>query len=147
MSCFWLLYKCTPQSQIIYSDWKPLSFLFWSVHAPVSYFKKCGRNWVLNRGSHNRRSKKRGVRRTTDRGAPTGGGIRRARSPLGHENTIFSRFLSLNYANCIFEVCFLKSFAMWEDWGQGRRHGFSPVGAKFPIYIVHCVLAEFQWGQ
>ena len=30
---------------------------------------------------------------------------------------------------------------------QGRRHGFSPVGATFPIYIVHCVLAEFQWGQ
>ena len=30
---------------------------------------------------------------------------------------------------------------------QGRRHGFSPVGARFPIYIVHCVLAEFQWGQ
>ena len=22
---------------------------------------------------------------------------------------------------------------------QGRRHGFSPVGARFPIYIVHCV--------
>ena len=30
---------------------------------------------------------------------------------------------------------------------QGRRHGFSTVGARFPIYIVHCVLAEFQWGQ
>ena len=30
---------------------------------------------------------------------------------------------------------------------QRRRHGFSPVWAKFPSYIVHCVLAEFQWGQ
>ena len=30
---------------------------------------------------------------------------------------------------------------------QGRRHGFSPVGAIFLIYIVDCVLPEFQWGQ
>ena len=27
---------------------------------------------------------------------------------------------------------------------QGWRHGFSPMGAGFLIYIVHCVLAEFH---
>ena len=31
--------------------------------------------------------------------------------------------------------------------GAGRRHGFPPVGARSPIYIVRRVLAEFQWGQ
>ena len=36
-------------------------------------------------------------------------------APLGPENTIFSGFLPLNFAICIFEVCFLKVFAMWED--------------------------------
>ena len=30
---------------------------------------------------------------------------------------------------------------------QGRRHGFPPVGTRSLIYIVHCVLAKFQWGQ
>ena len=34
--------------------------------------------------------------------------------PRDLENTIFSGFLPLNYAICIFEV-FLKPFAMWED--------------------------------
>ena len=30
--------------------------------------------------------------------------------PLGPENTIFSRFLPLNYAICIFEICFFLAF-------------------------------------
>ena len=52
----------------------------------------------------------RSVRR--NRGAPTGG---RVRPPWDLKNTIFSEFLPLNYVICIFEVCFLKFFAVWED--------------------------------
>ena len=46
------------------------------------------------------------------RGASTWGG---AGSPWDLKNTIFSGFLPLNYVIYIFEVCFLKLFAMWED--------------------------------
>ena len=46
---------------------------------------------------------------------PTGGGAKGPASPLGPKNTIFSGFLPLNYVICIFEICFLKLFAMWEE--------------------------------
>ena len=49
------------------------------------------------------------------RGAPTGGG---RGPPWDLKNTMFSGFLPLNYVIWIFEVCFLKLFAMWEDWGS-----------------------------
>ena len=41
----------------------------------------------------------------------------------------------------------LGNLAIFWTLETGRRHGFSPVRAIFPIYIVHCVLVEFQWGQ
>ena len=46
---------------------------------------------------------------------PRGGGGERPGPPWDLNNTIFSGFLSLNYVICIFEVCFFKRFAMWED--------------------------------
>ena len=36
-------------------------------------------------------------------------------APWDLKNTIFSGFLPSNYVICIFQVCFLKLFAMWED--------------------------------
>ena len=39
----------------------------------------------------------------------------RARPPWDLKNIVFSGFLPLNYVICIFEVRFLKFFAMWED--------------------------------
>ena len=44
-----------------------------------------------------------GGRREVHRGAPTGG---EGPAPLGPEKIMFSGFLPVNYAICIFEVCF-----------------------------------------
>ena len=48
------------------------------------------------------------------RGAPKGGTGGQP-PPWDLKNIIFSGFLPLNYVICIFEVCFLKIFAMWQD--------------------------------
>ena len=53
----------------------------------------------------------------TDRGAPTEGGGEGPGPPWDLKN-IFSGFLPLNYVICIFEVCLLNIFAMWEDLGE-----------------------------
>ena len=45
--------------------------------------------------------------------APTGG--RGPGPPWDLKNMILSGFLPLNYMIYIFEVCFFKLFAMWED--------------------------------
>ena len=45
----------------------------------------------------------------------TYGGARGPGPPWGLKNTIFSGFLQLNCVICIFEICFLKLFAMCED--------------------------------
>ena len=49
-------------------------------------------------------------RSSLTRGAPRGEG---PGPPWYLKNTIFSGFLPLNYVICIFEVCFLRIFAMW----------------------------------
>ena len=76
---------------------------------------------------------------------PQGGGARGPGIPWDLKNTIFSGFLPLNYVICIFEVCFLKRFAMWEDWGSLQLTFFEDWGSLKPSLRFFINLVRILW--